>query len=146
MLGAGMPIVRCLSALEKQLQSQGLKQVVTHIRKRIENGDPLSSALAEFPDVFDTLYVSMVKCGERDGRLPETISRLADFHPSAQAVGVSASGCKRSGPHTLKTVVTSGCKPLRRALREMLRRRHPGDKPVGSHPGDPDCCPFCECN
>jgi type IV pilus assembly protein PilC len=29
--------------------------------------------------VFDDLYVSMVKCGERDGRLPETIGRLAGF-------------------------------------------------------------------
>lgn len=83
MLGAGMPIVRCLTALENQTEHGGLKYVIHHVRREIENGKPLSEALSVFPTVFDDLYVSMVRCGEKDGRLPETVGRLAGFLESS---------------------------------------------------------------
>ncbi len=79
MLGAGMPIVKALKALQRQTQHETFKEVLGQITHAIENGVSFSVSLHQFPQVFDELYVSMVSCGELGGKLPETIARLATF-------------------------------------------------------------------
>jgi len=83
MLGAGMPIVGCLEALEDQADNRNFKTVVIQVRKSIENGASLSEALQHYPSVFENLYVNMVKGGETGGQLPETMGRLAGFLESS---------------------------------------------------------------
>jgi type IV pilus assembly protein PilC len=79
MLAAGMPIVTALEALEEQADNPNFKFIVRNVRSRIENGASLSEALRQFPTIFDTLYVNMVKGGETGGQIAETVARLAGF-------------------------------------------------------------------
>jgi type IV pilus assembly protein PilC len=79
MLGAGMPLVQSLSAMEDQTANKNFKPVISGIRKRVEGGAMYSEALTAYPSIFDDLYVSMMRAGEVGGILPDTCSRVASF-------------------------------------------------------------------
>lgn len=77
MLQAGLPVVQCLRSLEEQSESKTFRHVIRQISKAVEYGNKLSSAMSLFPDIFDTMYTSMLKTGEISGQLAETMESLA---------------------------------------------------------------------
>ncbi len=79
MLGAGMPIVSALYALEEQSDNPYLQGVIRGVREALEAGQNLSEALRKYPPIFDRLYCNMVAGGESSGELSETMARLATF-------------------------------------------------------------------
>jgi type IV pilus assembly protein PilC len=79
LVNAGLPLVRCLRVLEGQLKNGPFKLVVTAVADDVESGAPLSDALAKYPQVFDRLYVNMVRAGEAGGVLGTILLRLAEF-------------------------------------------------------------------
>jgi type IV pilus assembly protein PilC len=79
MINAGLAMVRCLDILSEQTEDKKLQQVLVQVRKDVEGGSTLSNALAKHPNVFSTLYTSMVKAGEMGGVLDEVLERLANF-------------------------------------------------------------------
>lgn len=76
MLVAGIPILRILSILENQTESQILKQAIAKIIKDINQGSSLSDAMQKFPKIFDRLYCDMVRAGEISGNVPMVLDRL----------------------------------------------------------------------
>ncbi len=76
LLRAGTPLVEGLRALERQTQSASWREVVAEVRKRLEQGQPLSSAMASRPQAFDTVYRNMIAAGESSGKLPAVLDRL----------------------------------------------------------------------
>jgi type IV pilus assembly protein PilC len=79
MLSAGMPIVAALETLEEQSANPNFKIVLGEVRRNIENGSAFSEALQQLPDVFDDLYVNMVRSGERSGMFAETMKRIGEL-------------------------------------------------------------------
>ena len=79
MLSAGLPVVQTLEALEDQTVNQVFKGVIKGIRTQIEGGASFSEALSQFPDLFDDLYIGMLRAGESGGLLAETTQRIASF-------------------------------------------------------------------
>jgi len=79
MLGSGMPVVKTLHALEEQTLNKSFKKVIEGVRTEIESGKSFSEALSVYPDIFDQLYVSMMRAGETGGLLAETAGRLAQY-------------------------------------------------------------------
>ncbi|MFN3406255.1 MAG: type II secretion system F family protein [Caldimicrobium sp.] len=78
-LEAGVPIVKCLETLAMQQKNPYFREVITHIRKKVEAGSSLSDAMAEHPKVFNILYVQMVRAGEASGNLDIILKRLAAY-------------------------------------------------------------------
>jgi general secretion pathway protein F len=79
LVGAGLPMLECLSALVEQVENPRLKSVVADVRERVKEGASLSESLRPHPKVFSELYVSMVAAGEASGTLGPMLVRLADF-------------------------------------------------------------------
>jgi len=79
MINAGLAMVRCLDILSEQTEDKKLQQTLVQVRRDVEGGATLSNALAKHPNVFSTLYTSMVKAGEMGGVLDEVLERLASF-------------------------------------------------------------------
>lgn len=79
MMSSGMPVVQTLVALEEQQLNKNFKNVIAGVRTYIEGGYSFSDALSKFPDVFDELYVSMLRAGETGGMLAETTARTAAY-------------------------------------------------------------------
>lgn len=79
MLAAGMPIVAALETLEEQAVNPNFKQVLSDVKRSIEGGASFSESLAQVPDVFEVLYVNMVRAGEQSGQFAETMRRIGEL-------------------------------------------------------------------
>ena len=79
MLSAGMPIVAALETLEEQAANPNFKIVIGSLKRNIEGGSSFSESLQQIPDVFDVLYVNMVRAGEQSGQFAETMRRIGDL-------------------------------------------------------------------
>jgi len=77
MITAGLTVSRALSVIERQTKNPKLKIVVTTMVARINKGDGFAESLKEFPEVFNDLYVAMVRAGEEGGNLATTLQTLA---------------------------------------------------------------------
>lgn len=77
MINAGVPIVQSLNILRQQSESKKLQSTIADVAKQVEGGATLANALAAHPDVFNAIYVNMVKAGELGGILDQVLDRLA---------------------------------------------------------------------
>ena len=77
MITAGLTVSRALSVIDRQTKNPKLKLVVTKMIARINQGDGFGESLKEFPEVFNDLYVAMVRAGEEGGNLAGTLQTLA---------------------------------------------------------------------
>jgi len=50
---------------------------VADVAKQVEGGATLATALASHRDVFNDIYINMVKAGESGGILDDVLERLA---------------------------------------------------------------------
>jgi type IV pilus assembly protein PilC len=78
MINAGLSLLRSLSVLEEQTQSKPLAKIIGEVRRDVERGVGLSTALEKHPKAFSKLYTSMVRAGEAGGVLDDTLIRLAN--------------------------------------------------------------------
>jgi type IV pilus assembly protein PilC len=78
MVSSGMTLLRSFYVLEEQTENEKLRAAFTGVRKDVEAGLSLSSALERHPKVFNELYVAMVSAGETGGILESTLLRVAD--------------------------------------------------------------------
>jgi len=78
MIGAGLPLIKCLLVLSKDTENKKLKKVIEKVVYDIERGLSLSGALEKHPQVFSNFFVNMIRSGETAGILPTVLKRLAD--------------------------------------------------------------------
>ena len=76
---AKLPLVRSLGALLEQEDDPAFKEILTAVRDKVQAGSTLADALADHPQCFSNLAVSMVRAGETGGVLEQSLLRLADF-------------------------------------------------------------------
>jgi type IV pilus assembly protein PilC len=75
---AGVPIVEGLIDLRESVENLRFREVVGGLVETIQGGKSLSQALADYPEVFSKVIVSLVRSGEQTGRLPEVLKSLAE--------------------------------------------------------------------
>lgn len=78
LLKSGIPIMKALSGLQSSNENKRFAKVIEDIKKRLDGGRELSSAMMEHPKVFSDFYISMVRVGETTGMLDGIFLRL--FH------------------------------------------------------------------
>jgi type IV pilus assembly protein PilC len=76
--GAGVPVVEGLVDLRESVDSPRFREVVSGLVESIEGGKNLSSALADCPEVFSKVFVSLVRSGEQTGKLPQVLKSLTE--------------------------------------------------------------------
>jgi type IV pilus assembly protein PilC len=79
MIDAGLPLVQCLEILAGQQENKLFQKVLTGTRASVEGGATLSTAMRQYPKVFDALYVNMVEAGETGGILDTILQRLSSY-------------------------------------------------------------------
>ncbi|HEY9867640.1 MAG TPA: type II secretion system F family protein [Candidatus Obscuribacterales bacterium] len=84
MVGSGVAMLRTLTIMVEQCENPKMKRTLDSVRRSVETGQSLSDSLARHPDVFDKLFVSMVRAGETGGILDDVLKRLADFLEARQ--------------------------------------------------------------
>ncbi|MCC6206789.1 MAG: type II secretion system F family protein [Gammaproteobacteria bacterium] len=78
LLRAGVPILEALSDLRDSMDNLRLREMIVALIASIEGGKNLSGALAEFPRVFNPVFISLIRAGESSGRLSDVLANLAE--------------------------------------------------------------------
>ena len=73
---AGIPLLRGLRGLASSTQNLMLRETLEEVLASLEGGRDLASSLARHPEVFPTLYISVVRVGEATGTLEQSFLRL----------------------------------------------------------------------
>lgn len=74
---AGIPLIEGLRDLRDGMDNPRFREVLTSVLEDIEGGKTLSQALSAFPQVFNTVFISLVRAGELAGRMTEVFENLA---------------------------------------------------------------------
>ena len=75
-------MVEAISALIDQVDNPILKSSLVAIREDVNQGSTLADAMEKHPKVFNGLYISMVRAGERSGALGVVLLRLTEYTES----------------------------------------------------------------
>ena len=78
MVKAGLPILNVLEMLRDQVENPAMAEVVEDIRKSLEGGVSLSKSFEKYPDLFDNVYINMIKAGESSGKLDIFLLKIVD--------------------------------------------------------------------
>jgi general secretion pathway protein F len=82
LLGANIPLVDALAALQEQVDNPFLRKSISQIKDKVMEGRRMADAMKSFPDVYDDLYIYMIQAAESSGALEQVLDRLADFTES----------------------------------------------------------------
>jgi len=77
LVGASIPMVEALTAMIDQVDKPKLRVILADVRDKVREGSTLADAMKPHPEVFDDLYVNMVRAGEASGALETVLIRLA---------------------------------------------------------------------
>ncbi len=86
LIDAGLPLLRSLNTLAKQERNPVMRNTMKDLAESVEGGSTFSEALAQHPNIFNKLYVNMVKAGELGGVLEIVLTRLAEFQEKSQKI------------------------------------------------------------
>ncbi len=78
LIGAGLPLATSLRTVAEQTQSKNMKAVVEEILTSVESGKSLYDAFAQHENIFNGVYLALIKAGETSGTLDIALRRLAD--------------------------------------------------------------------
>ncbi|PKO51787.1 MAG: type II secretion system F family protein [Betaproteobacteria bacterium HGW-Betaproteobacteria-20] len=73
---AGVPLLECLTDLRESSNNLYFQKILGAVSAEVEGGKMLSQALAEHPNVFSEVFVSLVHAGEQTGQLPAVFNNL----------------------------------------------------------------------
>lgn len=76
---SGVPILRAINGMVESASSAALKKALTDIGKQLEGGYSFSSALNNYPKIFDNFFVSLVHVGENTGQLDQSFFKLSSY-------------------------------------------------------------------
>lgn len=78
LVGAGLPLSASLRTVADQTESKGMRGIAEEIIAAVESGKSLHEAFSAHPEVFNNVYVALIKAGETSGTLDLALKRLAD--------------------------------------------------------------------
>jgi type IV pilus assembly protein PilC len=78
MIRSGIPLLDGLRDMRDSIDSARFREVLTIMTEDMEAGNVLSQCMATHTDVFDRVFISLIRAGEQSGQLPEIFKNLAD--------------------------------------------------------------------
>jgi type IV pilus assembly protein PilC len=75
---AGVPLTLAIEDLRDSSDTQVFRDMMQGIYETVKSGKLLSEALAEYPKVFNDVFVGLVAAGEKTGTLHQSFAYLAD--------------------------------------------------------------------
>lgn len=73
---AGVPLLESLGDLRDTMHDAHFRKIIASLIDSIEGGKKLSKAMAEHPDAFGKIIVSLTHSGEESGRLPDVFAHI----------------------------------------------------------------------
>ena len=78
LLKSGVPLLPALELLIEQSDGR-LKDIIIDLKDTIKEGLSLADGLAKYPQVFNSIYIQLVRAGEASGKLEVILERLTQY-------------------------------------------------------------------
>jgi type IV pilus assembly protein PilC len=78
LISSGVPVIEGLGDMRDSVEDRHLRQVIAGLIESIEGGRTLSAAMDEYPQVFDTVFVNLVRAGEYSGQVAAVLRSITD--------------------------------------------------------------------
>ena len=78
LMRAGVPMIEGLGDLRDSVESRRLREVIAGMVETIEGGKTLSGAMEEYPQVFDNVFVNLVRAGEFSGQVGPALKSITE--------------------------------------------------------------------
>lgn len=78
LIEAGLPLSQSLHTILEQTQSPKMRDVVQDVIVSIEGGHTLVDSFGKHPQVFDKVYLALIRAGEISGTLDQALKRIAN--------------------------------------------------------------------
>ncbi|CAG4884240.1 Type II secretory pathway, component PulF / Type IV fimbrial assembly protein PilC [Georgfuchsia toluolica] len=75
---AGVPIIEGLADLRDSMENPRFREVTASMIESINGGKTVSEAMAEYPSIFDDVFISLIKAGEDTGNLQDVLKNLTE--------------------------------------------------------------------
>ena len=75
---AGVPLLESLGDLRDTMHDPHFRKIIASLIESIEGGKKLSQAMAQHPDAFGKISVSLIHAGEESGRLSEIFGHMTE--------------------------------------------------------------------
>lgn len=75
---AGVPVLDSIADVRDAAGNPRMRDVMAGVYEAVKNGALFSEALAQYPTVFDDVFVGLVSTGEKTGDLSESFTHLAE--------------------------------------------------------------------
>ncbi len=79
MLDSGVVLSDALDAIAEQAEYGTFKMIIMDVAETVKSGENFSKALAGYPKVFNTMFISMVKASEASGKMAEMLRVLSGY-------------------------------------------------------------------
>lgn len=78
MTNSGLSLIDSLNILKKQITKLSFLKLINQIEEDIKAGSSFSQSLQKHPQIFNRLYLALIRSGEKSGKLDEILTNLAN--------------------------------------------------------------------
>ncbi len=122
LVNAGLPLPEAIDTLAQKEKRDDFRAVIERLGEVLREGQPLSAALQEFPQVFSPLYIATVRSSEKTSDLAPALARYVAYASQLEAIRKRV--VNASIYPTLLIAVGGAGQPLPAALRGAALRPH----------------------
>ncbi len=79
MLDSGVVLSDAIDVIGGQTEQGAFKMIIMDVAEKVKAGENFSKVLAEYPRVFSSMFVSIVKASEASGRMAEMLRVLSSY-------------------------------------------------------------------
>lgn len=76
MLKSGLSVSESIDIIRSETTKEGMKKILADLSYQTQKGKTLSSVMSQYPDVFDPIFITMIKVGEESGSLEKSFEYL----------------------------------------------------------------------
>jgi len=80
LIKVGLPIVKCVEMLSRQMDDKALKKMLKDISVDVSMGRSLFSSFSVYEKVFPSTFLESIRSGEESGDLENTFTRLKKYY------------------------------------------------------------------
>lgn len=78
MITTGLTVIESLNILKQQNNKPLMQKIIDDLIVNLSEGNSLSKAMTNYPNVFSSTYIALIKSAEEGGILDKVLARLAD--------------------------------------------------------------------
>lgn len=76
MIKSGLPLMEAIDVLSSEAANPAMEKILNEVQAGIQKGQTFSTVFSKYPDVFDEVFLTLVKAGEESGTLEKSFEYL----------------------------------------------------------------------